>query len=430
MHLPYIDTFILINSKFVKRVSGGYNHEVYKLSERIKTLPVSSIRQLIPLSIAAKKDGVKVLHLNIGDPDIKTPKVMLDVLRNWEIETIRYSDSKGEPPTLAALENYYHRLGFKAIKEENILVTVGGSEAVVMSLFAVASPGDEVLVFEPFYSNYAALAHFSGVKLVGIPTAIKDGFHLPAKLEIEKAITKKTKAILFCSPNNPTGAIYSRKEVQVLVEVAKNHDLFLISDEVYREFIFDKTIHTSILDFLDQIPNQIILLDSLSKRYSLCGARIGLVASLNKEVIAGVTKIAKSRLSAGLIEQLMAAKLTRVPVSYTKAVIAEYKKRREVVFIGLSKIKGVFLTKPEGAFYAMVSLPVKDAEDFCRFLLTDFRLNNTTVMLAPGAGFYLTANQGLDQVRIAYVLNTKDLDKSIKIIEAGLTAYRLKAGLA
>ncbi len=402
---------------------------MFKLSDRIQTIPVSATRKLASFAIAAEKQGVKIIHLNIGDPDIKTPKVMLDVLRNWDLETIRYSDSKGELATLKALASYYQKLGFKQITEGQLLVTAGGSEGVVMALFAVCDPEDEVVVFEPFYSNYSSMAHMAGVKLVPVKTEIKDGFHLPKESVIEKAITKKTKAILFCSPNNPTGTIYSKAEIQILVNLSKKHGLFLISDEVYREFVFEENAkHVSVLQSLNQIPDQIILLDSLSKRYSLCGGRIGVFVTLNKEVMDGVVKIAKSRLSAGLIEQVMAAKLMQVPVSYTKGVIAEYKKRRDLIYQGLSKIKGVFMVKPEGAFYAMVRMPVKDAEDFSRFLLTDFRINNTTVMLAPGSGFYMTPGQGLDEVRLAYVLDGKQLEMAIKIIDEGLREYKLRKG--
>lgn len=395
-----------------------------KISQRIENLPVSAVRKLTPFALEAKKAGVKVYHLNIGDPDIKTPRVMLDTLNNWSIQTIRYAQSTGEPELLQSLKSYYQKLGFTKITEENMVVTTGGSEAVVMSFFATANLGDEVLVFEPFYSNYSSCAHFCGVRLTAVPTSIENGFHLPKKEIIEKYISKKTKAILFCSPNNPTGTIYTKAEMQMLIFIAKKHDLFLISDEVYREFAFDGKKSVSILEFLDQIPNQIILLDSLSKRFSLCGARVGLLASLNKDIIKGVIKLAQSRLSAGLIDQAVAAKAAKVPSSYTKKVIEEYQKRRDVIYSGLSKIKGVFLTKPEGAFYAMVSLPVKNAEDFAIFLLTKFRLNNETVMLAPGAGFYQTKNQGLNQVRIAYVLNIKDLQKCIKIISAALKVYQ------
>lgn len=396
------------------------------VSKRAQDLPVSAVRKLTPYALKAKAEGAKVYHLNIGDPDIKTPRVMLDVLKSWKLETISYAPSPGIPELLNSLQSYYQKLGFHQVKQENILITVGGSEAVVMSLFAVANPGDEVLVFEPFYSNYSTCAHFCGVKLIPVSTSIENGFHLPSKKEIEEKITKKTKAILFCSPNNPTGTIYTKEEMQMLVSIAKEKGLFLISDEVYREFAFDGKKQVSILEFLDQIPEQIILLDSLSKRYSLCGGRIGIFISLNKEILGSSLKIAQGRLSGGLIDQLMAAKLSKVPSSYTKEVIKEYQKRRDVIYKGLSQIEGVFLVKPEGAFYTMVSLPVKNAEDFAIFLLTKFRLNNETVMLAPGAGFYGTPNQGLNQVRIAYVLKIPDLQKSIKIISLALRAYKSK----
>lgn len=398
---------------------------MYKVSKRIQDLPISAVRKLAPYALKAKTEGVKVYHLNIGDPDIKTPKVMLDVLQKLQLKTIRYAQSRGEPELVRALENYYHKLGFTKIQEENMIVTVGGSEAIVMSLFTVANPGDEILIFEPFYSNYASCAHFCNVKLVPVSTSIENGFHLPKKEQIKKLITKKTKAILFCSPNNPTGTVYTKQELQLLVSIAKENGLFLISDEVYREFIFDGKKHTSVLEFLDQIPQQIILLDSLSKRFSLCGARIGVAISFNQEIISGAMKIAQSRLSGGLIDQLMASKLTEVPSSYTTRVIKEYQIRRDIIYSGLSKIEGVFLTKPEGAFYTMVNLPVKNAEEFAIFLLTNFRLNNETVMLAPGLGFYETAGQGLNQVRIAYVLGAKDLQRCIKILSEALKAYRM-----
>jgi len=394
-----------------------------KVSQRLQDLPISAVRKLTPYAVAAKKRGVRVYHLNIGDPDIKTPRVMLNVLKNFKLETIRYAQSSGEPELIKALLYYYHKLGFTKINSENILVTVGGSEAVVMSFFATCNPGDEVLIFEPFYSNYSVCAKFTGVKLISIPTSIENGFHLPDRKEIEKKITKKTKGILYCSPNNPTGAVYFRREIQMLVDIVKKHKFFLISDEVYREFVFDGERCTSVLDFLDQIPNQIILLDSLSKRYSLCGGRIGILMSLNKEILSGVTKIAQGRLSAGLVDQIMASKLISVPASYTKNVIKEYKTRRDLIYKGLLKIPGVFCKKPEGAFYMMVSLPVKNAEDFAIFLLEKFRLNNETVMLAPGAGFY-SSKVISNEVRIAYVLNTNDLKKALKIIDMGLKAYK------
>ncbi len=394
------------------------------VSKRLLSVPASPIRKLVPYALAAKRQGVKVYHLNIGDPDIKTPNIMIDVLRNWDVNPIVYGQSQGQPDFIEALKTYYHRLGYKFIKNENIQVTAGGSEAISMAMFSIGASGDEIIVFEPFYANYNSYAAVNGIKLVPVKTISENGFHLPPKLEIEKKITKKTKGILICSPNNPTGTIYTTEELTMLVEIAQKYGLFLISDEVYREFTYDGRKHASILDFMAKLPKQMVLLDSLSKRYSLCGARLGMLVSLNKEIMDGVIRIAQGRLSSGLIDQTMATKLTEVSDSYFKKVHDEYETRRNVLYEGLKKIKGVSLPKPEGAFYTIVKLPVKNAENFCKWLLTDFRLNNETVILAPAAGFYATADLGTDEVRIAYVLNTEDLKKSIKIITEALKIYK------
>jgi aspartate aminotransferase len=303
-----------------------------------------------------------------------------------------------------------------------MIITVGGSEACVYAFFAVCSPGDEILVFEPYYANYATCAAFVDVKLKAVPTTVENGYHLPDAKTIEKYITKKTKAILFCSPGNPTGTVYGEKEMEMLVAIAKKHNLFLLSDEVYREFTYQgKAI--SMLSFMKKLPEQIILLDSLSKRYSLCGARVGVLLSLNQNLMQGITKLAQGRLSAGLVDQHMAAALTEVSQKWIKDVVKEYKKRRDIIYDSLSKIPGVKLSQPEGAFYSMVTLPVDDAEKFCVFLLEKFRVDNATVMLAPGNGFYQDPKMGKKQVRIAYVLNEADLKESVKIIQAALTAY-------
>lgn len=394
------------------------------VSDRLLEMPISAVRKLSPYAKEAKAQGVKIYHLNIGDPDIPTPQAMLDELHSFKPNPIRYADSHGEPQFLKAMEWYYHKLGYTFLNESHMVVTVGGSEAVVMSLFATAKAGEEILVFEPFYSNYSACASLAGVKLVPVPTSIDEGFHLPPQKVIEQKIGPKTRAILFCTPNNPTGTVYSKKEMDMLVAIAKKHKLFLISDEVYREFVYDDTQQISLLSYMKAVPDHAILLDSLSKRYSLCGARLGILASLNKDIIAGTLKIAQSRLSGGLIDQLMASKLTKVPKSYTDAVTKEYKKRRDILYKGLLEIPGVFLAKPEGAFYTIVNLPVTNAEDFCIYLLKEFRQNNETVMLAPGAGFYGSPTKGLNQVRMAYVLNENDLKKSLQILKSAITAYK------
>ncbi|MFH0979458.1 MAG: pyridoxal phosphate-dependent aminotransferase [Candidatus Roizmanbacteria bacterium] len=394
-----------------------------KISNRIFKVPASPIRKLVPYANEAKRQGVKVYNLNIGDPDIKTPKVMIEVLKKWSENPIPYGQSQGELKFLESLVYYYHKLGFDFINSPNIQVTTGGSEAISMVFFATCEAGDEVIVFEPFYTNYNSYAAVNQIRLVPIRTYGETGFHLPDKKIIEKKISKKTKAILICNPSNPTGTVYSNEEMDMLVDIAKKHNLFLISDEVYREFVYDAKKHVSILNNMNKLPKQAILLDSMSKRYSLCGARLGLIISLNQEIMAGVLRIAQGRLSSGYVDQKIAEKLTKVPKSYFKEVHKEYQKRRDILYYGLKKIKGVFLEKPEGAFYTIVKLPVTDAEDFCKWLLTKFRYKNATVMLAPAAGFYATLGLGKNEVRIAYVINTHDLERSIEILERALKEY-------
>lgn len=394
------------------------------ISKRLLQVPPSPIRKLVPYAAKAKREGVKVYHLNIGDPDIKTPDVMIEVLKHWNRNPIGYSNSQGEAEFLEALKWYYHKIGFPFIETKNIQVTVGGSEAISWALFACCNPGDEVIVFEPFYANYNSYAVFNGVSLVPVQTTIDDGFHLPKKEEIEKKITSKTKAILICNPNNPTGTVYTKEEVEMLVNLVKAHDLFLLSDEVYREYSYDGRKQVSLFSYMGELPRQAIVLDSMSKRYSLCGVRLGSLVSLNQEILDGVLRIGQGRLSAGLIDQLVAAKLTQVPDIYFKEVHDEYEKRRDLLYTGLKKIPGVTLAKPEGAFYAIVGLPVDDAEKFCQWLLTDFRSDNETVMLAPAAGFYVTPGLGKSEVRIAYVLNTTDLSRSIELLALALEKYK------
>jgi len=394
-----------------------------KISNRLIKVPASPIRKLVPYAVEAKKQGIKVYHLNIGDPDIKTPQVMIDVLKKWKDNPIRYGQSKGEPIFLEAIKTYYHKLGYNFISTNDIQVTSGGSEAISLSMFATCEPGDEVIVFEPLYTNYNSYAVINNIKLIPVKTEGKTGFHLPKISKIESKITKKTKAILITNPNNPTGTVLTKDEMEMIVSIAKKHSLFIISDETYREFVYDNKKFVSLFDYMQDLPDQTIVLDSMSKRYSLCGARLGMFVSLNEDLINGILRIAQGRLSVGLVDQYMAAKLTEVDKSYFKKIHDEYQKRRDVLYNGLKKIKGVFLEKPEGAFYTIVKLPVVDAEDFCRWLLTDFRYKNETVMLAPAAGFYATPGLGKNEVRIAYVLNVDDLQRSIKILEKALVEY-------
>lgn len=396
------------------------------VSTRLASVPASPIRKLVPFAVAAKKRGIKVYHLNIGDPDIKTPHEMLQVFHNWKTNPIGYGQSQGEPVFLEALKKYYQGLGFDFIDIPDIQVTNGGSEAISMALFSVAAAGDEILTFEPLYTNYNSYAAINGVKLVAVPTTIENGFHLPTVSEIEKYITPKTKAILYCNPNNPTGTVYTKDEVEMLVAIAKKHGLFLLSDEVYREYTYDGKKQVSLLSYMRDIPEQAILLDSMSKRYSVCGLRLGALISLNSAVMAGVLRIAQGRLSAGLVDQYIAAKLTDVPNRYILDVQKEYTLRRDVLYEGLKKISGVTIPKPEGAFYAIVGLPVTNAEDFCQWLLTDFSNHNETVMLAPAAGFYATSGKGNNEVRIAYVIHTKDLQRCIELLTMALAQYAAK----
>ncbi len=396
------------------------------VSKRLTTVPSSPIRKLVPFAQAAKKEGVHVYHLNIGDPDIKTPDVMLNVLTNWKDNPLRYGQTQGEVKFLEALKIYYHRLGFDFIDTTHIQVTSGGSEAISMAMFATTEIGDEVLTFEPLYTNYNSYAAINGVTLKAILTTADTGFHLPSKKDIENAITEKTKAILLCNPNNPTGTVYTKEEIETLITLAKKHNLFILSDEVYREYTYDGRVHVSLLSYMRDLPEQIIVLDSMSKRYSLCGVRLGNLVTLNKAVLAGVLAIAQGRLSAGFVDQEIAAKLVDVPQKYLDDVHAEYVKRRDVLYEGLKSIEGVVIPKPEGAFYTIVGLPVDDAEKFCQWLLTDFRHNNETLMLAPAAGFYATKGKGINQVRIAYVLNIEAISRCVELLAKALKAYEKK----
>lgn len=380
----------------------------------------------MPLAQSAKSRGIRVYHLNIGDPDIETPPVMLDILKRWKTSPIGYGLSQGEPEFIDALQLYYRSIGFGFLHTDNIQVTVGGSEAIFMAMFGVGQPGDEIVVFEPFYTNYNSYAAISGIRLVPIRTHIRDGFHIPDTRTIEKSITKKTRAILYCSPNNPTGTVYTQKEVEQLVGIAQKHGLFLLSDEVYREFTYDGKKHVSLLSYMRDIPEQAIVLDSMSKRYSLCGARLGALLSLNSQIMEGVLRIGQGRLSAGVVDQAMAAQLIRLKPSYYASIRREYEKRRDLLYSGLSAIPGVVIPKPEGAFYTIVGLPISDAEDFCRFLLTDFHDRGETVMLAPAAGFYASKGSGANEVRIAYVLNCEKLTRCIEILRKALKQYQRK----
>ncbi len=396
------------------------------LSDRLSLVPSSPIRKLVPFAMAAKAEGVKVYHLNIGDPDIKTPDVMIDVLKNWDRNPIGYDQSQGNPEFLEALKIYYHELGFKFLETKNIQVTNGGSESISMAMFATCNHGDEVLTFEPLYTNYNSYAVVNGVTLKAITTSPNDGFHLPTRKIIKNAISPRTKAILICNPNNPTGTVYKKDEIEMLVSIVKERNLFLMSDEVYREYTYDGRKHVSLLEYMEDIPDLAIVMDSMSKRYSLCGVRLGSLVSLNEKLMAGVLAIGQGRLSSGLIDQAVAAKINDVPKTYLEEVHKEYTARRDILYEGLKNIEGVTLPKPEGAFYSIVGLPIKDSEEFCKWLLTDFRDNRETVMIAPAAGFYATQGKGKNEVRIAYVLNAQTIKRCVELLKLALMQYKSK----
>lgn len=390
------------------------------IAKRAKELQASPLRKLAGLAEQRKTTGVKVYHLNIGQPDLPTTPDLFKAIHKFSESTLAYAPSNGLPAALEAWSTYYKKSGIP-FKPEELIITIGGSEGIIFALEAVCDPGDEVLVFEPFYTNYNAFATLTTIKLVPVTLDIKTGFHLPSVATIEKALTKKTKAILICNPSNPTGTIFTKEELGRLVKVAKKHKLFVLSDEVYREFAFERPAY-SIMHF-PEIRQQAIVLDSVSKRFNACGARVGVVASHNKEVIAAVLKMGMARLSAATIEQLALIPLLQNPKKYTAPIVKEFKKRREVVYAGLKKIPQLVFSKPEGAFYIIIGLPIKDAEHFSRWMIEEFQDNNETVLLAPAAGFYATPGKGKNEVRLAFMLNTTALKRALELLRLALEQY-------
>jgi len=392
-----------------------------KISAKGNRMPQSPIRKLAPYADSAKNLGKKVYHLNIGQPDIHTPVNAINAIKNLNMKVLAYSKSEGETELRLKIAEYYRKLGI-GIFETEIIVTNGASEALFFSLGSVMDPDDEIIIPEPFYANYNGFSAANGIKIVPILSSIDENFALPNISEFEKLITAKTRGIMICNPNNPTGYVYSRDEIISLVNLVKKYDLFLIADEVYREFTYDNCKHTSILEF-DEIKKNAIVIDSFSKRYSMCGARIGCVISKNNEFIKTVLKFAQARLSPPTVAQIASIAALDEGDEYFKRVIGEYDKRRKMLISELKKINGIKVSEPKGAFYCVLELPVKNSEDFAKWLLEEFDIDNETVMIAPAAGFYSTKRLGLNQVRIAYVLNEIDLKKSIKIIKKGLTEY-------
>ena len=392
-----------------------------KISDRADSMPYSPIRKLAPYADAAKRNGVKVYHLNIGQPDIKTPECALEAIRNVDREILEYSPSDGYLSLRTKMVKYYAEYGIYLSPDE-IIITAGGSEAVLFAFLACLDPGDEIIVTDPFYANYMAFAISVGAVIKSVKTRIEDGFRLPSVEEVEAKITPRTKAILICNPNNPTGYLYTRKEMQRLRDIVKKHGLFLFSDEVYREFIYTGMPYISAFH-LDGIEENVVLFDSVSKRYSECGTRIGCLCTKNKSVHDAVMKFCQARLSPPLLGQIVAEASIDVPKDYLSGVYEEYLDRRNFLIDGLNKIPGVYSPIPMGAFYTMAKLPVDDAEKFCIWCLNEFRWNGATVMMAPASGFYTEPGEGKQEVRIAYVLCKEDLAAALEVLRKALEQY-------
>ncbi len=392
-----------------------------KLSHRAGMIPASPIRKLVAYADQAKSRGIHVFHLNIGQPDLPTPQVFWDAIQKADIDVLAYSHSAGLKSLREAIQAYYHKNGH-GLNLEDIIVTTGASEALNFLAGSIINPGDEIIIPEPFYANYVSLFIAAGAKVVSIPTYIEEGFRLPNPEAFERAITPKTKAILVCNPGNPTGSLYPESGLRKLEQLVIEHNLFLLADEVYREFVYGNESHFSVLNLSDA-EEHVILVDSISKRFSACGARIGCIISRNKAVMEAVMKLAQIRLASPTLDQLGAQALYQLPDTYFDRIVEEYIGRRNILIDQLNKIPGVYCPPVAGAFYAMVRLPVDDAEAFCQWMLTDFQYDRSTVMMAPGAGFYNTPGAGKDQVRIAYVLQEDDLQAAITCLAKGLEAY-------
>ena len=392
-----------------------------KISAKGLCMPESPIRKLVPFAENAKKRGTQVIHLNIGQPDISTPEIALKAIRNFEPNVIAYSHSAGNQSYREGLAHYYQNVGID-VSHTQILVTTGGSEAISIALNTIMDKGDEIIIPEPFYANYNGFSTAADITVKPITSSIDNGFALPSISEFEKLITPNTKAILICNPGNPTGYLYTKDELNALKKIVLKHDLFLIADEVYREFTYDGKKHTSVLE-IDELDQNTILIDSVSKRYSMCGARVGCMVTKNKEVLETALKFAQARLSPPSLGQVAGEAALNTPKSYFTEVIDEYVNRRDLLIEGLNKINGITCPKPSGAFYCIAQLPIDDADKFAKWLLEDFSWNNKTVMVAPAQGFYSTPEIGKQQIRIAYVLNLEELQNAITIIEEALKIY-------
>lgn len=394
------------------------------ISNRIKNTKISAIRKLTPFAKAAKQKGLKVYHMNIGQPDVDTPKEYFEGLKGYDKKVLGYEPSEGIDELRSAFSDFLKKNNIEYSPEE-IYVTNGGSEGLLFSFLIMCDEGDEILVPEPYYSNYNTIANSCGVKLVPFKTSIDDGFHIKNKESIERAVTARTKAILYSNPSNPTGVVYSINELQMIADVAHEKGLYIISDEVYRELVYDGIKYESIFS-IEKIRENLVLIDSLSKRYSVCGSRVGMIATKNKNLREEIVKLCQSRLSTSSVEQYTALSLLKIPMSYIESIRDLYQERRNEVCRILGNIDGVKIYKPEGAFYLIASLPVDDAEDFCKWLLTDFSINNETVMFAPADGFYIDRELGKSQIRLSYCISVEDLEKALHILKEGLKVYNSK----
>jgi aspartate aminotransferase len=393
-----------------------------EISRRGQTVQASPIRKLKPYADRALEKGIKIYFLNIGDPDIPTPRPILDAVRSFNDRILAYGPAQGFLELRQAIADYFN--GYRIpLTSENVIITCGGSEAILFTFAVVGDPGDEIIIPEPFYTNYNGYASLANIKIVPLTLKVENGYRLPSVEEIEAKITQRTKAILLCSPNNPTGTVYSPQELDRVVLIGVKHDLFLIGDEVYKEFIYDGLTHKSILEY-KEAKDRVVVVDSISKRFSCCGARIGAVITRNERIYQAALKFAQARLCPPTIEQKAAIAAYKMGLGYFEPVRQEYERRRDVLYEGLRSIPGLVVGKPQGAFYMSVRLPVKDAERFVIWMLTDFALDKETVMVAPGQGFYSTPGKGLDEIRIAYVLNESDLKRALVIFKAGLEKYK------
>jgi aspartate aminotransferase len=390
------------------------------LSKRARIMPASPIRKLVPFADAAKARGIKVYHLNIGQPDIPTPDSFWNAVKNFDEKVLAYGHSQGLPTYRANLANYYRALGYD-VEDDDVVVTTAGSEAIIFCMTAICEPDDEIIVPEPFYTNYNGFAVMAGIKLVAVTCSAEKGYHLPPRKEIEKLINNRTKAIMYCSPNNPTGTLFERDELQMLADIARERDLFLLADEVYREFIYEGE-HVSVFQ-LKGIEERAVILDSISKRYSACGARVGCVVTRNKQLVDTLIRFGQARLCPPTLEQVGANGALAEGEEYFKTTMEEYRKRRDLAYDILMQIPGVVCRKPSGAFYIMARLPIDDADKFAEWMLSDFSYDNETTMIAPGSGFYVDPTTGINEARLAYVLNVDDLRKAMEILKLGIEAY-------